>query len=146
MHFFIALSLLMNFFTNLFTSRLNKHYSSFSNSRFSSVSNMMHYFIALFLLISTNRMFEFAFFKFYSFNFKTIASRKRKKNWREIEIKMYNARIVDSIAISKTKIKLKQTAIWMKTNMKDRKTLENNEKNKILDERMSNDKHDNAIE
>ena len=107
---------------------------------------MMHYSIALFLLIFTHRMFEFAFFKLYSFNFKTIASRKRKKNWKEIEKKMYNAKTVDSIAISKIKARLKQIAIWMKSNMKDRKTLKNNERNKIVDERMNNDKHDNAIE
>ena len=59
---------------------------------------------------------------------------------------MYNAKTADSTAISKTKVRLKQTAIWMKANMKNRKTLEDNEKNKILDERMSNDKHDNAVE
>ena len=91
-------------------------------------------------------MSELAFLKLYSFNLKTIASRKRKKNWEEIEIKMYNARIADSTAISKTKVRLKQIAIWMKANMKDRKTLKDNEKNKILDERMSSDKHDNAVE
>ena len=59
---------------------------------------------------------------------------------------MYNAKIVNNIAISKTKTKLKQITIWMKLNMKNRKTLKNNEKNKIIDERINNDKHNNAIE
>ena len=85
MHFFIALFLLMNFITNLFTSRLNKHYSFFSNSRFNSISNMMHYSIALLLLIFTHRMFEFAFFKFYSFNLKTIANRVEKYDDRRLK-------------------------------------------------------------
>ena len=111
MHFFIALSVLMNSITGLSTSRLNKHYSPFPNSRFSPVSGMMHYSIALLLLISTNRMSEPAPPKLYSSNPKTIASRKRKKNWGEIEIKMYNARTADSTAVSKAKARLKQTAV-----------------------------------
>ena len=94
-------------------------------------------------------MFEFAqstSVKIYSTNSKSVASRERKKNWSKIQVKFYKAQNVDSVAVSKFKRNLMKITVWLESDEKDRKTMKKNDKKRMLDARIENDNHDNAIE
>ena len=80
-----------------------------------------------------------------STNPKTIASRDRQEGWSEDAKALYKARNADSKAASIRISKLRNTELWLTSSENEQLRLEEDLKDRVMDERREVGNHDNAL-